>query len=811
MKDIGAWLDEIGLAKYSERFRASAIDFDVLPELTDNELKELGLPLGDRKRLLRAVAERADMLSRPHPPAQLSPPGPSAERRQLTVMFADLVNSTVLSQSMDAEDLRDVMLSYHNAVTGAVRDGGGFVAKFMGDGVLAYFGYPQASEVAAEQAVRAGLRAIAAVKALPAPPGRTLSARIGIATGSVVVGDVVGEDIAREINVVGETPNLAARLLGLAKPDRVVIGEATRRMVGELFGLVALGPQAVKGIAEPVPAYEVTTERHGISRFEAIRASLSSHFIGRAQELGILLDRWELAINADSQLVLVSGEAGLGKSRLADMFCRRLADQSYTRKQYQCSPQHTNSSLYPVVEEITRSAGIESDDPASVKFEKVSKSLDRVGTEAQDIRLIAALMAIQVDAKDDDNALTPAQRRERVLDALVARLEALTRDRPLLLVVEDSHWIDPTTEELISRFVGRMSRLRVMALVTFRPEYNPPWAQSPVATQVMLNRLPRTQVLAMLTALANSKALPEAAMEHILSRTDGVPLYIEEMFQGLQDTGLLVEEADSYRLTRTVDKNVVPGTLQNSLMARLDRFAPAKAVAQTGAVIGREFSYSLLETVAAMDEGVLRAALRSLVDAGLIFVRGDPPDALYIFKHALVQDAAHQSLLRSRRQDLHARLASVLASSYPDQVMSHPDVIALHYDEASMPENAAQNWLRAGVQALGKSASMEAISLFGRGLNSAHAMEPVPAQTKMEVELLIALGQANMAARGYASDEAVEAYSQAERICKDAGYTQELGRILVGSRTTQHVRGNFQKALQIGLECLAVSSENSRR
>jgi class 3 adenylate cyclase/tetratricopeptide (TPR) repeat protein len=708
MKDIAVWLEEIGLAKHSETFRSHDIDFDVLPALDENELKELGLSLGDRKRLLRAIAELSEAV--PETPAQAVPPStavPSAERRQLTVLFVDLVDSTALSQQLDAEDLRDVMRGYHEAVARVIRDADGFVAKFMGDGVLAYFGYPQASEDAAERAVRASLQAVAAVKALPPFQGRILATRVGVATGPVVVGDVVGDDIAREINVVGETPNLAARLLGVSRPDTVVIAETTRRLIGDRFTLMALGPQTLKGIAEPVAAFEVTGERHGLSRFEAAGNSLSSHFVGRNQEVGLLLDRWQQAKAGDGQLILLSGEAGIGKSRITETMYRHVAADTHYLIRYQCTPQHINSSLYPAITQLANAAGIQPEDDATARTTRIRSALPDV-TEEQ-VELVANLLGVPFPEGSSSGALAPTRRRQLMLDAFAVQLEALSRQRPVLWIVEDAHWIDPTTEELVSRIVEKSATQRLLIVVTHRPEYLPPWSSDPIATQLVLNRLSRTHARGLLEGLGGGKAVPPEAAEYILARTDGVPLYVEELFRALCDSGALRETATAFELARRLEGTAVPATLQDSLMARLDRLAPAKTVAQLGAAIGREFEYGLLFTIAGMQPQVLSTGLDQLITAGLIFARGTAPEVTYTFKHALVQDAAYGSMLKQRRQVVHANIAQTLASRAQD---TRPELLAHHFEIAGQYQEAAK-WLEAaGDAAVYAAASREAIRVW---------------------------------------------------------------------------------------------------
>jgi (2Fe-2S) ferredoxin len=459
------------------------------------------------------------------------------------------------------------MQGYHRAAAETIREAGGFVAKFMGDGVLAYFGYPHASEDAAERAVRAGLTAIGAIKALPAPRNHVLRARVGIATGPVVVGDVTGEDLAREVNVVGETPNLAARLLSVGPPDGVIIAGSTRRLVGNLYVLEALEPQFLKGIAEPVLAFRVVSERQGLSRFEATRGtSHAAPFVGRAQEVGLLLDRWEQARGGDGQLVLISGEAGIGKSRITETLWQAVTQAARHRLRYQCTPQHTNSPLYPAITQLVSAIGLESAGDELARLACLRGATPELTDEQR--TLVANLLGVPFPPGSELHNLTPARKRTLLLDGLTTHLTAQCRDRPVLWVVEDAHWIDPTTEELISRVVDRAISLRLLVVITHRPDYAPPWTSHPAATQLPLNRLSRGNANALLEGLGGNRSIPPAVLDYISSRADGVPLFMEELFQALRDSGTLSETRSGYELARPLDGTEIPATLQDSLMAR---------------------------------------------------------------------------------------------------------------------------------------------------------------------------------------------------------------------------------------------------
>jgi class 3 adenylate cyclase/tetratricopeptide (TPR) repeat protein len=683
----------------------------------------------------------------------------TADRRQLTVLFADLVDSTALSRVLDPEDLRDLIRDYHRAVAYAIREAGGFVAKFMGDGVLAYFGYPHASEDAGERGVRAGLQALAAVRGLPTPHGRPVACRVGIATGPVVVGDVTGEDIAREVNVVGETPNLAARLLGVGQPDGVIIAASTRQIIGDLFVLEALAPQVVKGFAEPVVAYQVLGERRGVSRFEATRRHHKGVFVGRSQEVGLLLDRWELAQRGEGQLVMVSGEAGIGKSRITDTLWQAVANGPHHRIRFQCTPQHVNSPFYPAVSYASQRADLRPEEGHAASLRRLAEAV--IGLNEDQQQLIAGLLGVALPAHTPALAMQPARQRQEVIEGFSRHLEALAATAPLLWVVEDAHWIDPSTEALIGRVLDRVHAHRILIVVTQRPEYKAPWASNPSATLVQLSRLSRAHTTALLERLAGGRSVPPDVVAYIASRADGVPLFVEELFQTLCDSGSLREGLEGFELTRALDDQAIPVTLQDSLMARLDRLAPAKAVAQIGSVIGREFAPGLLMAVAGMAEGPIREGLRQLEASGLLFSRGSGTDQVYVFKHALVQEAAYASLLRQRRQEVHGRIADALAEAGSDARL---ELLAHHLESAGRLQEAAV-WLeRAGSHAIQSGAHQEAIRFLRRALElCADGLGSV----EWRVDLMLKLGQALDQSEGYASCEAFDLSEKAIRLAED--------------------------------------------
>jgi class 3 adenylate cyclase len=649
--DIAAWLDGLGLGQYEQAFRVNEIDERVLPSLTSEDLREIGVvPIGHRRRVLDAIAALGTSSAAVVASARTDDamPRSDAERRQLTVMFCDLVGSTPLSTQLDPEDLREVIAAYHRAIAGVITGLDGFISRYMGDGVLVYFGHPQAHEDDAERAVRAGLSAIDAVSRLDVKSAK-LQARVGIATGLVVVGDLIGEGSAQEQSVVGETPNLAARLQALADPDAVVIAGSTRRLVGDLFEYRDLGAVELKGFAEPVPIWQVLRPSGVESRFEALRGSMLTPLVGRDEEVELLLRRWVRAKAGDGQVVLISGEAGIGKSRIAAALQERLRAEPHTRLRHFCSPYYQNSSLYPSINQLSRAAGFAHNDLPAAKLRKLKALLARAAAPEEDVALLADLLSLPASDCDPLPNLSPQQKKERILKALIRQLEGLARHNPVLMVVEDVHWMDPTSRELLDLRVERVRDLPVLLIVTFRPEFQPPWTGQSQVTMVALNRLDRRDRTALAAQIAG-KALPTAIIDQIAERTDGVPLFIEELTKSVLESGLLREEGDRYVLDGPLPPLAIPTSLHDSLLARLDRLASVRLVAQIGAAIGREFSYALVRAVSGLADGELEGALARLVSSELVFQRGSPPDAIYAFKHALVQDAAHGSLLRSSRQ-----------------------------------------------------------------------------------------------------------------------------------------------------------------
>jgi class 3 adenylate cyclase len=808
--DVGDWLRGLGLGQYEAAFRDNSIGTDVLPDLTENDLAQLGVNLGDRKRLLKAIASLGAADPPSKPTSSAPPPLPqenAAERRQLTVMFCDLVGSTAMSARLDPEDMREVIRAYQDASSGAIARYDGFVAKFMGDGVLAYFGFPRAHEEDAERAVRAGLDIAAVIAKLDTRAQESLKVRIGVATGIVVVGDLVGQGSAQEQAVVGDTPNLAARLQGLAEPGAVVIAESTKRLLGGTFDLTPLGPQTLKGLDAPVSAWMVLREAENLSRFEASRSQGMTPFVGREHEVALLLDRWRDAAEGEGQVVLLSGEAGIGKSRTLAALRERVGDEPHVRMRYQCSPHHVNDAFYPITSQMWHAAGFVSDEPAAARLDKLETLIARSGLEAKDIApLLAALLSIPFDGRYPAPEMAPPEQKERTIAALIALFEGLAKDALVLALLEDAHWIDPTSLDVFSRLVDRLPGLRALLVITSRPEFTAPWVGRAHVASLQLSRFGRRHAVAMVDRVVAGKALPAEVLEQIVAKTDGVPLFVEELTKTVLESGLLREENGAYVLRSALTPLAIPSTLQDSLMARLDRLAPVRETAQIAAAIGREFSWRLLEAVSPIHGPALRDALGQLMATELIYERGTPQDAAYIFKHALVQDTAYASLLRSRRQRIHADIARALEERFADQVESAPAIIARHYAEAGLPEPAARYWLKAAELALSRSANPEASGHINAGLALTPRLTDGQDRQSLELALQVARANALLPLKGYGAPETVAAWTEAKRLL-DAGVGTDLHRfsVLFGLCLTNLMGGRPELALDVARQMVEVA------
>jgi class 3 adenylate cyclase/tetratricopeptide (TPR) repeat protein len=811
MTGIAQWIASLGLDKYAGAFADAEIDLDVLRDLTEADLERLGIPLGPRKKLLKAIAALRDAGAGgatvvTSSPSTATPPRPEAERRQLTVMFADMVGSTALSQGMDPEELREVIRSFQDAAAGAVARFDGYVAKFMGDGLLAYFGWPQAHEDDAERAVRAGLALVEVAGQLKHPQ----QVRVGIATGLVVVGDVLGAGGAREEAAIGETLNLAARLQGEAPPGGVLVAPETRALLGGLFELEALGPRALKGLSAPVETWRVVREVAADSRFEASRALSLTRLVGREQELALVLARWEQAKAGEGQVVLLRAEPGIGKSRIVAELRQRVDQEAIASLRYQCSPHHISSALYPIIQQIGRAARIEPNDPAHDKRCKLADLAHRSGIESPgSVALLSALLSVPPGAVHPAPRMTPQEQKVATLSLLVDWLAGLAATDPVLVIVEDLHWADPTTRELFDLIVGRIERLPVLLVVTFRPEIEAPWQGRGHATMVTLNRLGRRQVEALIAEVAQGRSLPAVAVEQIVAKADGVPLFVEELTKTILESGLLKTTGDRLELTGPLLSLAVPSSLQASLVSRLDRLAPIREVAQIGAALGREFDFELLAAVAPHSPDELAEALTQLHRAELIFPRGNPPRTVWAFKHALIQDAAYETMLRSARVQLHSRIAQVLKGSFPALVELEPEVYARHLTEAGVWRDAINAWQVAARRAARRSATQEAASLFRRAIGLTTHLDDATERNKAELELQIGLGSALIAQSGFGDVETGATYGRALELSLNVVDPMNHFQALNGLWKFHMVRGELDQTLQLALESKRISESIS--
>ena len=822
---ITAWLDNLGLSIYLESFQHNAITWDVLTELNEGDLEALGVLLGHRKILLRAIAQlsqSAEVMGPGSIPVGVIPeeqPFPperdQAERRHLTVMFCDLVDSTTLSRRLDPEDLQDVIRRFLDACSQAIGRLNGYIAKYMGDGMLVYFGYPHAHENDAERAVHAGLAILETVKALDldnSHPQFGIAARIGIATGQVVVGELMGQDTAKERSVFGETPNLAARLQALAKPNQLIVDPATRRLVGHEFEFLDLGAFSLKGFDTPVQAWQVLNIRLSASRFESYRSSHLANFIGREQELSLLLGRWREAVDGEGQVVLLCGEAGIGKSRIARSLCDHLAEERYQTIQFQCSPYHTNTALYPAATFLRQAAGLASQDSTQAQLNKLNALVLECGIKNQDtVSLLADLLSIQGDHRDPPLTVSSETRKDMTLEALVQYLERLANCNPVLFILEDAHWLDPTTRDLLTRIIGRIRQMRVLLLITFRPDFKPVWAEYSHVTSLTLSRLPRRQSAELVVAMTGGKALPSEVQQAILAKADGVPLYIETLTENVLGSGLLSEEKDSFTLTCPLKGLPIPDSLQALLMERVDRLGSAKEIVQTGAAIGREFTYELLQATVEVSDSELRNALDLFVASGLVFQEGEIPLATYHFKHALVQDAAYSTLPKKPRQVLHARIAKTLESRFPERVNMEPELLAYHYEQAGLTGPAVDYWHRAARRDAERSANIEALHHFNRALELLKDLPQGSERNALELELLLARGAPLLSVKGYASDEMEHNYRRAKDLLQEHSSFVQQFLAIRGLWAFHLVRGHlvYAHGLAENLHALAQREQSS--
>ena len=751
--------------------------------------------------------------------ASVTAPNPKdavPERRQLTVMFCDLVGSTHLSTALDPEEHRKIIQSYQNTCARVIAGYGGYIAQYFGDGIMVFFGYPQAHEDDAERAVHAGLGIVEAITALKLRDNLTLQVRIGIATGLVVVGDVIAKGTAWEITVIGETPNLAARIQGIAEPNTVVIAEGTRKLLGTLFELEDLGPKDLKGITKPVRAWVALRASTLESRFEALHPSGLTAFVGREEETELLLRRWSLAKSGKGQVVLISGEPGIGKSRLTAALLENLAAEPHTRFRYFCSSQHTDSAFYPIVSQMERAAGFLHDETPQQKLDKLDAVLAQTSTSIQDATLIAEMLSLPNDGRYSPLELMPQQRRQKTFEALTAQIERLSRQKPVLMVFEDAHWADPTSLEAFGRVVDRIRALRVLLLVTFRPEFDAPWVGRPHVTALVINRLIKHDAGAIIDRIVGDSQLSASIRHDIIERADGIPLFVEEMTKAVLEAGGGIAAARAVAAVPS-PALAVPASLYASLMARLDRLGgPAKELAQIAAAIGREFSHALLASVVLQPEAQMRSALDRLIAAGLLFQRGTSPHATYLFKHALVQDAAYGTLLREPRHALHGRIAETIENKFAETAENRPELLARHWTEAGLIEKAAGLWGKAGQRSLAQSALVEASEQLTRALDQIATLPSTPVVRSEQIKLQVALVNALMHLKGYAAPEPKAAVEQARQFIERAEALGEppedplmLFSILYGVWAANYVAFNGEVTRELASQFAALAEKRT--
>src|SRR6516164_4477310 len=809
MTSTAEWLESIGLGEYAQRFAENAIDISILRDLTDLDLKELGVLLGHRRKMLRAIAELAEASSSTHPAIEPKPePFGEAERRHLTVVFCDLVGSAAMSTRLDPEDMWRVVALYQAAIGAVIGRYQGMIAQYMGDGVLAYFGYPVAQEDSAVQAVRAALEIVDKVANVRTDVGGILQVRIGIATGTVVVSELLFRDeISSEQATIGETPNLAARLQALAQPGTILICPNTRQLTGGYFNYRDVGPLMLKGWARPISASLVLATSGVEGRFEAMHSDKLPSLFGREEEIDLLLRRWRYTTREEGRVVVLTGEPGIGKSHIALALNERLHSESHTTLRYFCSAHHTHSALFPFINQLERAAGFKHNDSPAEKLAKLNALLALSTENLEHVAVLASLFALPTDKHYGLQDLTPQKRKEKIFEALLAQFDALAARQPVLLIFEDVHWIDPTSLELLAATVEHMPQLRALLLVTARPQFTAPWPSYPHLTTIALARLGRRDGAALVLGVTGGKTLPKEVMDQILAHTDGVPLFIEELTKMVLEGGLLREQDGGYVLEGPLPPLAIPTSLQASLTARLDRLSPVREVAQIGAVAGREFHYELLNAVAGLPKQKLDEALGQLVRSELIFRRGEIPHAVYTFKHALVRDAAYAGLLKSRRVHLHAAIAKALEQEFPEVVQTQPEIVAYHYTQASVYANALHYWYEAGKQSAARSAHKEAVSHLKQGLNQIPNIDDPMLRNKSELLLQTSLGHSLRAIEGWSTDSVKHAYTRALQLCKESGLDEHVMPAVFGLWTWNFVRASLHEAQALA-EHLLNNAEN---
>lgn len=810
--NVAEWLAQHGLGQYAQAFAENHIEYDTLRDLTDEDLKELGLSLGHRKRLLRAIEGLAATqqssgalraVSNGAAETAASAPAHEPEVRQITVIFCDLVGSTELSDKLDPEDLRPLIDAYRKTCGEAIRRYDGQVANYAGDGLMGFFGWPRAHEDDAVRAVHAGLEILSAVARIDG--AAALASRVGVCSGRVVVGQSGGPGGWME--AVGETPNVAARLQGLAAPNTLLVSESTQRLASGAFSFEDIGLQELKGVSRPLRAYRVLSATQTSSRFEAAHAHYLTPLVGRFAELGLLLDRWQKAKEGDGQVVLLSGLPGVGKSRLIHELKSGVQADPHILLNYQCSPYHSQSAFFPIIEQIEMAAGLSTGDSDADKFAKVKAYLSNIiGDRIETAFLIAHLLSIPTTDRGKLSALTPQQIKNRTVDTLLEMILAQSGDRATLCIFEDVHWMDPSTLELLELAMSRVDRARVMLMVSFRPEFRHAWSTPANVTSHSLTRLSRGEVTKMIGELSKEGNLSQQVLDQIVEKADGVPLFIEELTTStIMAPAPNKEQKGDFDQPASTGPARVPETLHDALMERVDRVAQGRKLTQIAAVIGREFSFDLLTAASRSDATDLQSALSQLEEADIIYRTGISPTVRFAFKHVLLRDAVYNSLLRGRRQEIHADIAALLEKHFGELADNRPEILAYHYGEAGNSDRAIQCWCEAGRRALSNSANVEAISHFRNALQLLNGRPDTAQRTKQEVEIQLALGIPLIAVEGYAAVQTREAFARARDLCRKLVNPPEYFQALFGLWGHSWMGGKNDQALLMANEFLARS------
>jgi class 3 adenylate cyclase/tetratricopeptide (TPR) repeat protein len=783
-KNISAWLDELGLSQYANVFESNDISLAVLPALTENDLAGLGVSLGHRKLIMQATqllgASKTNVET-------LTAEG---ERRQVTVLYCDLVGSTALSNSLDPEVYRALLSRYHETAIAAVQRFDGYVQQIQGDGVVAYFGYPIAHEQDADRAIRAGLSIVDTLAKLDVDP--KLQVRIGIASGLVVVSHILAENKT----AVGETPNLAQRMQTVANANEVIVSQRTRALAGGSFEFDDHGVHELKGITAPTQVWRVIQASKLQTRFEAATRSGATPLVGRDQELGLLIDRWQSSRSGQGQVMLLNGEPGIGKSRMLRAFREQVGSDVQAVLSYQCSPYYNNTALYPIIDHLERAFNFERDDSAEAKLDKLeARLIKELNCPKADCNFIARALSILCDERYGALHMTPQRQKDETLRALVDTVGAIAKQHATVMLMEDVHWVDPTSIEVLDQLIERAKGLPLLILITHRPEFQSHWNNNAHVTEIQLNRLSRAQSAALILKVTNDKPLPADLVTQIVDKTDGVPLFLEELTKAVLESDIVNDSGDRYEYSGKVDQMAIPATLRDSLMARLDRLFPVKELAQIGAVIGREFSHELLQAVSPIQEPKLTEGMDRLVASELIFKRGTAPNATYIFKHALVQDTAYESLLTNKRKELHAQIAQTIHEKFPNQAELEPELVAQHFTRAGKTEQAIPLWLKAGTKAFQRIALIEAIAHLEKGVELNATQPHGHARDTNEIELRIALGMTWMAARGWTDEQVAIHLDPAFRLASSLNQPIALFLARVGLGVRLHTMGHQAESL----------------